>query len=180
MAPHHKDIYGVLAQFETAADVYHACEKMRDRGFSKWDAYSPFPIHGLEKAMGLPQSKLPWIVGAVSLLCGGGGFALWSWMNGIDYQFIIAGKPFYSWPAYFLPAFECAMISGAATCLLGMMALNKLPQYYHSLFRSSAFSRATNDKFFIAVEAKDPKFDLETTPQLLKGLGASHVELVEE
>jgi hypothetical protein len=175
-----KKIYGVLAQFETAADVYEACKKVRDRGFVKWDAHSPFPIHGLEKAMGLPQSKLPWLVGAVSLVCGLGGFLLWSWMNAIDYKYIIAGKPFYSWPAYFLPAFECAVLSAAATCLLGMLALNKLPQLYHSLFKSPMFLKATDDKFFISIEKSDLKFHPVKTVEFLKELGSTKVEFVEE
>lgn len=175
-----KNIYGVLAQFETASDVYKACEKVRDRGFSKWDAHSPYPVHGLDKAMGLGQSYLPWLVGGVSLTCGLGGFLLWSWMNAVDYKFIIAGKPFYSWPAYFLPGFECAVLSAAATCLIGMLALNRLPQFYHSLFNSEMFSRATDDKFFISIEKADKQFHETKTADFLRELGATKVELVEE
>ncbi len=173
-------VYGVLAQFETAQEVYEACKKVRDKHFVKWDAYSPFPIHGLDKAMGLGQSKLPWLVGLVALICGGGGFALWTWMNAVDYKFNIAGKPFFSWPAYFLPAFECAVLSAAATCLVGMMALNKLPQWYHALFKSKIFVRATDDKFFIAIEAADPQFHISKTADFLREIGASHIEVVEE
>jgi hypothetical protein len=174
-----KPIYGILAQFETAADVYHACEKVRDKGFLKWDAHSPFPIHGLDKAMGLPQSKLSWIVGATATICGLGGGATWVWMNAIDYKFIVAGKPFWGLTAYFLPAFECAVLSAAIACLIGMLALNKLPRWYHSLFRSEAFKRATDDKFFISIEANDPKFDAVKTSEFLRELGASQVEVVE-
>lgn len=175
-----KQIYGLLAQFETVPEVYQACEKVRDKGFLKWDAYSPFPIHGLDKAMGLPQSKLPWIVGAASAICGIGGFATWVWMNGVDYKYVIAGKPFLGWVGYFLPGFECAVLSAAIACLLGMLGLNKLPQWYHSLFRSENFKRVTDDKFFIAIEASDPKFHLEKTMEFLKELGATNVELVEQ
>lgn len=175
-----KKFFGVLAQFESATDVYEACKKVRDRGFSKWDAYSPFPIHGLDKAMGLNQSKLPWLVGAVAFVCGLGGFLIWSWMNAVDYKFVIAGKPFYSWPAYFLPGFECAVLSAAATCLVGMLALNQLPQFYHSLFKSEMFSKATDDKFFISIHQDDSKFDSAKTMDFLRELGATKVELVEE
>lgn len=175
-----QNVYGLLAQFESTKSLYHACEQVRDAGFEIWDAYSPFPVHGLDKAMNLPQSKLPWIVGATSLMCGGGGFLVWSWMNAIDYKYVIAGKPFYSWPAYFLPGFECAVLSAAVACLIGMLALNKLPQLYHPLFSSEAFKRATDDKFFILVESKDPKFHVSDTQVLLKSFGASHVELVKE
>ncbi|WGL61313.1 DUF3341 domain-containing protein [Pigmentibacter sp. JX0631] len=175
-----KQIYGILAQFESASEVYQACEKVRDRGFLKWDAYSPFPVHGLDKAMGLPQSKLSWIVGATSTICGIGGFLTWVWMNGVDYKYVIAGKPFLGFAGYFLPGFECAVLSAAIACLIGMLALNKLPQWYHSLFRSENFKRVTDDKFFIAIEASDPKFDPEKTMDFLKELGASNVEFVEQ
>lgn len=175
-----KTLYGVLAQFETAAQVYHACEKVRALGFQKWDAHTPFPVHGLDKAMGIGQSKLPWIVACVSLVCGGGGFLLWSWMNAVDYKFVINGKPFYSWPAYFLPGFECAVLSAAIACLVGMLALNRLPQWHHSLFRSEAFKNSTSDKFFISIEAKDPHFNEVKTVEMLQNLGSSKVELIEE
>lgn len=175
-----KIVYGVLAQFETVPEVYQACEKVRDRGFLKWDAHSPFPIHGLDKAMGLSQSKLSWIVGLTSVICGIGGFVLWVWMNAVDYKFIIAGKPFMGLTGYFLPGFECAVLSAAIACLVGMLALNKLPRWYHSLFRSEAFKRATDDKFFISIEATDPKFHSVNTVEFLKELGASQVEVVEQ
>lgn len=179
-APQNKKLYGALAQFETATEVYQACKKVREKGFLKWDAYSPFAIHGLDKVIGIGQSKLPWLVGAVSLVCGLGGFILWSWMNAVDYKFVIAGKPFYSWPAYFLPAFECAVLSAAITCLVGMLALNRLPQFYHSLFKSKMFNKVTDDKFFISIEQADAKFHPVKTLEFLRELGATNVELVEE
>ncbi len=175
-----KKLYGALAQFETASDVYEACKKVKNKGFLNWDSYSPFPIHGLDKAMGLKQSKLPWLVGIVSFICGVGSFILWTWMNAVDYKYNIAGKPFFSWPAYFLPAFECAVLSAAITCLIGMLVLNRLPQWYHSLFKSEMFTRATNDKFFISIEANDSKFHSVKTVEFLQELGATKVELVEE
>lgn len=172
-------IYGLLAQFESPTALYTACKNLQESGFTKWDAHSPFPIHGLEKAMKLPQSKLPWIVGAAALFCGGGGYLTWSWMNAIDYKFVIAGKPFYSWPAYFLPGFECAVLSAAIACLVGMIALNKL-HLYHPLFKVPAFKQVTNDKFFICIEAADPKFNLTETEKILKQIGASNIVQVEE
>lgn len=175
-----KNTYGALAQFQSASEVYKACEKVRDSGFKHWDAHTPFPVHGLEKAMGLSQSKLPLIVGAVSLICGLGSYLLWSWMNAVDYKFIIAGKPFYSWPTYFLPGFECAVLSAAITCLIGMLVLNRLPQWYHALLNVDIFKEATNDKFFISIESADPKFDEKKTLDFLKSLGATQVVLVEK
>lgn len=173
-------LYGMLAKFNTVSEIYSACEKVRDAGFQRWDAYTPFPIHGLEKAAGLPQSKLPWIVAGTAFIFGVGGFSLWSWMNAVDYKYIIAGKPFYSWPAYFLPGFECAVLSAAFACLIGMLALNKLPRWHHPLFSSEMFLQATNDKFFISIEATDPCFNPTKTMEFLKSCGASQVEFVGE
>lgn len=174
------NLYCVLAQFETASQIYQACGRVKQEGFQNWDAYTPFPVHGLEKAAGFPASKLPWIVAATAFVFGMGGFLTWSWMNAVDYKYVIAGKPFYSWPAYFLPGFECAVLSAAIACLIGMLALNKLPRWHHPLFASEKFLNATNDKFFIAIEAIDPKFHADQTTEFLKNCGASHVEFVEE
>lgn len=177
---HKPNLYGMLAQFDTVSQIYAACQKVKEAGFKQWDAHSPFPIHGLDKAAGLKASKLPWIVAATALVFGGGGFLTWSWMNAVDYKYIIAGKPFYSWPAYFLPGFECAVLSAAIACLIGMLALNRLPRWHHPLFASEMFLQATNDKFFISIEAADPCFHPVTTMEFLKKCGASQVEFVEE
>lgn len=175
-----KENFGILAQFESPKSLYEACTKMRDLGFQKWDAYSPFPVHGLDKAMGLKQSLLPWLVAAASLFCGVGGFLTWSWMNAVDYKYVIAGKPFFSWPAYFLPGFECAVLSAAIMCLIGMLALNKLPQWYHPLFSCPQFKKATDDGFFIFIESKDPLFHKEKSREFLINLGAIFTEIVED
>jgi len=174
-----KKVCGLLAQFESTSALYNACKDMQKEGFTKWEAYSPFPIHGLDKIMKIPQSKLPWIVGPVALICGAGGYLTWSWMNAIDYKFVIAGKPFYSWPAYFLPGFECAVLSAAFACLFGMLILNKV-QFYHPLYKIPMFQRATDDKFFISVESIDSKFDLIKTADFLMKIGASNIEEMEE
>lgn len=173
-----KFFYGLLAQFESPSALYNACKHVQGAGFMKWDAYSPFPVHGLEKVMKLPHSKLPWIVGFVSLICGGGGYLTWTWMNAVDYKFVIAGKPFYSWPAYLLPGFECAVLSAAIACLIGMIILNKL-HLYHPLFNVSLFNQVTNNKFFISIQSDDPKFNLIETENFLRKIGASNVVQVE-
>jgi Protein of unknown function (DUF3341) len=171
--------YGLLAQFESPEVLYLACEKLRDKGYQKWDAYSSFPIHGLHKAMGLSQSKLPWLVLAGALLGGGGGFSLWCWMSAVDYPMVIAGKPFFSWQAFFLPGFECAVLSAAICSFLGVFILNGLPQWYNPLFKSDVFMKATDDKFFICIEAEDPLFDEGKVKDFFKEVGASHWERVE-
>jgi hypothetical protein len=173
-------LYGVLAEFETASGVYHACEKVRDAGFKKWDAHTPFAVHGLDKAMGLKPSKLPFVILAMGLLGAAGAMALQWWTSAVDYKYIIAGKPYFSWPAFIPVTFEVMVLLAALGALFGLLHFCQLPQLYHPLFRSERFERVTNDRFFIAIEAADPSFDVDETPKFLAGLGASHVELVED
>ena len=175
-----KALYGVLARFETPDDLTHACEKVRDRGFKEWDAYSPFPVHGLDKSMGLKPSKLPFIVFVSAVLHGGAAFLLWSWMNAVDYKYVIAGKPFFSWQVYMIPGIEVVFLTGALTCLLGLLGLAKLPFWSHPLHHCESFKRATDDHFFISIEAKDPYFDIVSTPKYLREMGAISVELFGE
>lgn len=171
--------FGALAEFNTTAELYHACEEVRDAGFRRWDAHTPFPVHGLEKAMGLPASKVPWIVLIMGLLGATAGITMQWWMNAVDYPMVISAKPLFSGPAFVPVTFEVAVLFGAFGAVFGMLALNGLPQLYHSLFRSARFERVTDDKFFISIEAADPQFDPEDTVAFLEKTGASHVELVE-
>jgi hypothetical protein len=174
-----QNIYGVLAQFDTPRDIYHACEHVRDAGFKRWDAHTPFPVHGLDGAMGLRRSKLPWIV-LVMALTGASCAMLLQWWVSVQAQpIVIAGKPLFSWQAFVPVTFELSVLFGALGAVLGMLGLNKLPQYYNSLFRSKAFERVTDDRFFISIESTDPKFDAAETVSFLEKLGATHVEIVE-
>ena len=170
--------YGVLARFETAKALYRACEAVRDAGYSKWDALTPFPVHGLEKAMGLKPSKLPFLVLATGLSGAGLGFALQSWVHIKAYPLIISGKPLFTWPAFVPVTFELGVLGAALGAVLGMFAFNKLPTYHHPLFRSENFTRVTDDGLFIAIEAWDPKYDDQDTAEFLSGLGAVEVEHV--
>ena len=175
-----KDKYfGVLAEFDSAKDIFHACEKVRDQGFQKWDAHTPFPVHGLDKAMGLGPSRLPWIVLAMALIGGSGGFALQAWINVEAYPMVISGKPFLSWQAFVPVTFELTVLLGAFGAIFGMWFLNRLPQWYHSTFKSARFLKFSDDKFFITIESIDPQFDPSKTQSFLKELGAKHVELLE-
>jgi len=173
-------LFGVLAEFGSPAEIYHACEKVRDAGYDNWDAYTPFPVHGLDKAMGLPASKVPWIALGGGLTGCGVALLLQWWTSAVDYKLIIAGKPLFSWPAFVPICFEVMVLFAALGAVLGMFHFNRLPQLYHSLFRSERFERVTDDAFFISIEAIDPKFDADQTAEFLKELGATHVELVEE
>jgi hypothetical protein len=171
--------WGVLAQFENPATVFHACEKVRDAGYSQWDACTPFPVHGLEKAMGLKPSPLPWWVLFIGIC--GSTFMLWAeaYTSGSVYPFIVGGKPLFSMPAFVPVWYEATVLSSCATAFFANWILNGLPRLHHPAFASKAFERVTDDKFFIMVEATDPKFELEKTKALLTQSGATLVEELE-
>jgi hypothetical protein len=171
--------YGLLAEFGSPAALYHACERVRDEGFTRWDAHSPFPVHGLDKAMGLKRSPLPWIVLVMGLAGAALGFALQWWVHSKAYPLVISGKPYFSWPAYVPITFEVAVLFAALGAVLGMFGLNRLPMHHHPLFQSRVFERVTDDAFFISIESWDPRFDAAGTRQLLESLGARNVELLE-
>jgi hypothetical protein len=177
--PKRAKVYGLLAEYETPADLYHACEKVRDAGFGAWDAHTPYPVHGLERAMGLRGSIVPWIVCVMGFSGAALGFLLQWWTSAVDYPLIISGKPFNSYPAFVPVTFELGILLGSFGAVFGMFGLNKLPTYYHSVFNSRRFSRFSDDRFFISIEARDPKYDPEKTRALLESTGAVHVEEVE-
>jgi len=171
--------YGTLAEFATPADLYHACERVRDAGFTRWDAHSPFPVHGLDGAMGLRRSTLPWLVLGMALVGGVLGFGLQWWVHTTAYPLVISGKPFFAWPAFIPITFELSVLFGALGAVFGMLGMNRLPMHHHPLFRSAAFERVTDDAFFISIESWDPRFDPAATGKLLESLGARRVELLE-
>lgn len=170
--------FGALAEFGSPAELYHACEGVRDAGYSRWDAHTPFPIHGLERAMGLRASRLPWIVVALALGGAATGMGLQAWVSTTAYPLVISGKPFFSWPAFVPVTFELAVLGGALGAVFGMFAINQLPTLYHPLFGKASFERASDDGFFISIESWDPKFDPTATVELLHRLGAKEVQLV--
>lgn len=171
--------YGLLAEFANPADLFYACERVRDAGFSRWDAHTPFPVHGLERAMGLGRSPLPWIVLVMGLTGVAIGFALQWWVHTVAYPLVISGKPHAAWPAYVPVAFEIGVLFAALGAVGGMFALNQLPMHHHPLFKSQVFERVTDDAFFISIESWDPLFDPKDTRALLESLGARRVELLE-
>lgn len=172
-------IYGVLAEYDTAAGVYHACEKVRDAGYKKWDACTPFPVHGLEKAMGLPPSKLPWFVLCAGITGASLAILFMVWVSAFDYPLNIGGKPTWSIPAFIPVMFEVTILFSALTTVFGMFYMNRLPTFNHPLFQSVRFEKVTDDKFFIVIESSDPHFNREETLRFLVESGASNTEVVE-
>jgi hypothetical protein len=171
--------FGLLAEFTTTAELYRACEQVRDAGYTRWDAHTPFPVHGLDRAMGMRASHLPWIVLVMGFTGAGLGLALQTWVHSYAYPLVISGKPYFAWQAYVPITFESAVLFGALGAVLGMLGLNRLPMHHHPLFNSERFERSTDDRFFISIESWDPKFDLQATRRFLEGIGAHSVETVE-
>lgn len=171
-------LYGLLAEFATVPALFHACEHVRDAGYTRWDAHTPFPVHGIEQAMGLKRSPLPWLVIGSALVFAAGGFGLQAWVHSIEYPLVISGKPFFTWPAYVPVTFELGVLGGALAAVFGMLALNRLSRHNHPLFSSERFEGASDDRFFISVEAEDPRFDAAATRTLLEQAGATRVETV--
>lgn len=173
-------LFGVLAQFKSPADVYHAAEKVRDAGYTKWDVHSPFPIHGIERAMGIGDSKLGWIAFFCATAGAFGGFGLQYWIHKFAYPLLIGGKPMVAYQAYVPVTFEPGILFAAFGCILGMLVLNGLPRFYHALFRSENFRKATDNGFFISIEARDPKFNPESAREFLASIGGTHIEVLED
>jgi len=172
------DTFGLLAEFATAAALYHACEGVRDAGYTKWDAHAPFPIHGLDRAMGLRPSRVPWVSLVLALGGAATAVALQGWVSTIAYPLVVSGKPFFSWPAFVPITFELAVLGGAFGAVLGMFGINQLPTLYHPLFNSTHFERVTDDGFFVSIESWDPRYDANSSAELLRRLGATRVEVV--
>ena len=172
--------YAIMAEFDNAAGILHAAEKVHAQGFRNWDVFSPFPIHGMDRAMGIKNSKVGWF----SFLGGCTGYAtgmLMIWfMNAVDYRVVIGGKPMFSPFSAFPPSYELTILFGSFGALLGMLFLNRLPRLHHPLLKNSRFALATHDRFFVVIESSDPKYSESETRRLLESMGSRHIELVEE
>lgn len=175
-------IYGYLCEFSSARALYEAAEKVRDAGFRRWDVHSPFPIHGMNEAMGLKRSILPWFVffgGATGTLT---AFTLQYVTQVALYPTIVQAKPtnIFTIPAFFPVMFELTILFAAFTTLFGCLALMGLPRLNHPLFTSKNFLRFSDDGFFMSLERRDEKFDREKTRAFLEEIGASNIELIED
>lgn len=173
------ELWGLMAEFPNAASLYHAAEHFRDAGFKKWDVYSPCPVHGIDEAMGLKPSKVSIIMGAMAFLGFSSAVAMQWWMSSVDYPIITAGKPFGAWEQFTPIMFELSVLFGAFGAIGGMLALNGLPQWYHPLLKKNRFLRVSDDRFVLAVESADPKFNAAEVRAAFERLGGQHIDEVE-
>jgi hypothetical protein len=171
-------IYGLMAEFDDPTSLVTATEKAHREGYRCMDAYSPFPIEELHHALGAKHTKLPLIVLIGGLIGCIGGYALQYWVSVMAYPVNIGGKPLHSWPAFIPVTFECTILAAALSCVLGMLALNGLPQPYHPVFSVPRFALASRNRFFLCIESRDPKFDLEKTRHFLETLEPREVSTV--
>ncbi len=163
-------LHGLMAEFETADGLIAATNRARLEGYRAMDAYSPLPIEELSEALDLPRTRLPKLVLLGGILGGLGGYGLQYWSQTMAYPLNVGGRPFHSWPQFIPVTFETTVLGAALSCFVGMWALNKLPMPYHPVFNVPEFARASTDRFFLCIEATDPKFDREETRRFLEGL----------
>ena len=163
-------LFGLLAEFDSATAIVAAARRTREAGYTKIDAYTPFPIHEMDAALALKRTRLPWLVLAGGLTGTMGGFALQYWASTIAYPMNIGGRPLAAWPSFIIPAYETTILLASLTAVIGMIALNGLPMPYHPVFNVPQFGNASGDRFFLSIETTDPKFDLAATRAFLEGL----------
>ena len=176
--PETSPVYGLLAEFETAADTLHAAERIRDAGFRQWDVFTPFPVHGMDKAMGMKNSKVGWFSFLGGVIGYTSGMLLIWWTNAYDYPIIVGGKPMFSPYGAFPPSYELTILLGAFGSLFGMLFLNRLPRLHHPLLKNRRFARASHDRFYVVIETADPKYSASETRKLLEEIGSRHIEEV--
>ena len=170
------ELIGLLAEFDDPSALIEASKKVRDAGYRNWDTHTPFPLHGIDEAMGIKFTILPWIVAVCGLTGGTIAVGMQYWMNAVDYPFMISGKPLFSLPACIPIIFELSVLLAAFGAFFGMLGLNQLPKLYNPLFKSDAFRRVTNDRFFISMDAQDAKFSEIDSGEFLNSLNPISVE----
>lgn len=172
-------VYGVIGEFTDPHELVHAGRKIREMGYTKLDAMSPFPVHGIDDAIGIPYSKLGWIVICCGLCGTASALLLIWWCGAINYPLVIGGKPLFDFTFSIPITFELTVLCSAFAAVLGMLALNGLPKLYHPSFNYRNAHRASDDRFLLVIEANDPKFDAQRSAEHLRSVGADTVEVVE-
>jgi len=162
--------YGVIAEFNNPQELLDAANATREAGYTSFDAYSPFPIHGLSEAVGFPYTRLSAIVLGMGIIGGVSGFLMCWYANVISYPLNIGGKAYNAWPAWIPITFECTILLAAFGAVFGMLALNGLPMPYHPVFNVKRFEQASRDRFFLVIQSRDPKFEVDQVFQFLESL----------
>lgn len=178
MKEHRHQMYGLMGEFLTPEQILNAASKAREAGYKYISAYSPFPVEGLAHAIGFPRTGVPLLTLVGGLGGGLTGFGLQYWCSAITYPLNIGGRPLNSWPAFIPVTFELTILGAATFAVIGMLALNKLPQPYHPVFNVERFSHASTDRFFLCIESRDAKFHLVETAKFLQSVQAHHVHEV--
>lgn len=178
-APAAPSLHGVLAMFTTPQQLLEAVRRAKAAGWTRMDAYTPYPVEAVFEELGHHRSKVPLLVLAGALLGAAGGFSLAYWSSVVEYPINVGGRPFFSWPAWIPVTFECAVLLGGLTAAVGMVLLNGLPQPYHPVFNVPSFAAASRDRYFLCIEADDPKFDPKAARDFLAGLHPAEVSDVD-
>lgn len=163
-------IHGLMAEFDSPTQLVLATRRAHEEGYRKMDAYTPFPIEELSDAIGFRHTRLPLVVLIGGLLGCLGGYGLQYWVAAIAYPVNVGGRPYNSWPSFIPVTFETTVLLAALSAVLGMLALNGLPMPYHPVFNVKSFALASKDKFFLCIEATDPKYDRAATQKFLESL----------
>ncbi len=175
-------VYGIIAELDSAASLFHAAEKIRDKGFKRWDVHTPFPVHGMDAAMGMKKSPIGYLVFLGGLAGALTGLALTSYPSIIEYPLIVHGKPLnlFTIPAFFPIIFELTILLSAFTAIGSLLVFSGLPRWHHPVFNWDRFAKVTDDAFFVVIEARDPHFSEKLTPRFLEELGATNITLLHE
>lgn len=178
--PHAPRLHGLLAEFDSPDALVTAGRRAVLEGYRELDAYTPFPIEALHEALGFHRTRVPLVVLLGAITGAVAGYGLQYWASAIAYPLNVGGRPYHSWPAFVVVTFEMTVLFAALAAVFGMLALNRLPQPYHPIFNAPRFALASRDRFFLAIEARDPKFDLVATRRFLESFNPREVTEVEE
>jgi hypothetical protein len=173
-------LYGISAEFETPEEIIAAADRVVAAGYRHIDAYTPFPVHGLAEKMEFKDPRLQWTIFFAGLTGAVAGLGMQAWTSVVDYPMNVGGRPLFSWPSFIPVMFECTILFAAFGAVFGMLAFNGLPKPYHPVFNADRFELASQNRFFMVVEATDPQFDPVETRRFLESLGATHVGEIED
>ncbi|WP_027168534.1 DUF3341 domain-containing protein [Mesorhizobium sp. WSM3224] len=172
-------LYGLMAAFADPEALIDAARGMRERGYRRMDAFSPFPLEELDGILEIPKTRLPWAVLVGGITCAALVYALIWYSVEVDYPINVGGRPLHSWPPFVVIAFEAGILGAAFAGFLGVLVANGLPRYYHPVFNAESFTYARGGRFYLLIEATDPKYRKSVTKRQLTRLGAEIVEEIE-